>query len=210
VVHVDGSNDFRPKAEQRASDPSLEEMLRRARDARLGTRLGTNLPYDLSRVISLLTTNLAAIAQSWAQGWRYLVAGILIGVSLTCAVTQPWTVGSQDEHSSTASATAAPTATDTTVAVPPPPSTNEISALVRDYYDDESQLAGERVMTSVDGMQIQYQDAAQLTVCVEYDSALVSSPDMVDGTNTRTFTLAPGSNDVWQVMLMGESNSCSL
>jgi hypothetical protein len=100
VAQVDGSNDFRPKAEQRASDPSLEEMLRRARDARLGTRLGTMLPCDISRVISILTTNSAAIAQWWAQGWRYLIGGILIGVSLSSVVTHPRVAGNRDTQPS--------------------------------------------------------------------------------------------------------------
>jgi hypothetical protein len=189
---MDGSNDFHPEAKARASDPSLEEILRRARDARLGGRLGTNLPFDVSRRVSLLTANVVAIAHSWAQDWRYFVAGILIGVSLTCAVMQSWVAGNRDTQPSTASAPAAPIATDTAVPVSPPPTTDDISALVRDYYDHESQFAGERLLTAVDVVQIQYADATQLTACVEYDSALVSSPDMVDGTNSRTFTLASG------------------
>lgn len=92
----------------------------------------------------------------------------------------------------------------------PPPTPDEIASLSRYFYDNHSSAAGTYVLVDVMTVQIQSQNETQLTACLAFDFASVSSPDTIAGTDTRLFTLAPGSDGTWQVRDMYYSGSCSL
>ncbi len=103
--------------------------------------------------------------------------------------------------------TAVPTAPAAPTA-PPPPDIDTIVALAQDFYDDR--FFGTYVLLDATDSQIQSQDDTQLTACIAYEFASVSSPGTVAGTDTRAFTLAPEADGIWQVVEMGDPASCSL
>lgn len=220
---MDGSNDVHPESGYHAPDPSLEEMLRRARDARLGDARDNDVPtppaYGPAREQRV----------SRVRDWLLVVAGVLAGVLLSvCVIDVAATVSSWTAAVSPAAPTAAATATPAaptstptpfptatpvptaTAAIAVPPTADEIIRLVQDFYDNQGPYAGSYIMLDVTGLQIQSRDETQLTVCISYEAATVDAPDTAAASNTRPFTLAANSEGSWQVVAMGESGSCSI
>lgn len=219
---MDGSPDFRPEPAHRASDPSFEEMLRRARDARLGNAIDNDGPLPTAYVPP------ADWRDSRLWGWLLFAAGVLAGVLLSvCVVNVTTTVSSwRAEIAPPAAVTAlpaAPTSTPTpfptvtptatpfpTVTLTAPPTTVEIISLVQDFYDTQEPDGSSYLLLDVTGLQIQSQDELGLTACVSYGAASVNAPDTVAFSDTRLFTLAADSDGSWQVVQMDGSDSCSL
>lgn len=72
----------------------------------------------------------------------------------------------------------------------PPPTSDEIAAHARAYYNTRGPLANSDAMIDGPAAEIQSQDETQLTACIAFPFADVSSPDTVAGSDTRLFTLA--------------------
>jgi hypothetical protein len=236
---VDGSGDFRPEADQRASDPSLEDMLRRARDAHLGADLGATIG---NQYMARLHRHPTPERQVAPVGWRYsvvvFVVGLLVGVLVTRGVIQagklmrgtPAQRQNSAPHSSAASTvvptvpanTPLPTTTNTPVSTPTdmptatavpalqPPTIDEIVSVAQDFYNTLGPYAGTYVFTEATAVQIQSLDESQLTACIAFDFASVDSPDTVAGSDTRRFVLSPATDGTWQVVEMDSAASCSL
>ena len=173
---MDGSPDFRPEPARRAPDPSFEEMLRRARDARLGDAI------DSDGSMPAVYVPPADWRDSRLGGWLLFAAGVLAGVLISvCVVTVATTVSSWRAQvapaAPTATATAlpaaptstptpfptvTPTATPSPTATPavsaPPPTSDEIISLVQDFYDTQGPDASSYVLLDVTGLQIQSED----------------------------------------------------
>lgn len=221
------SDTFRPEAPHRVSDPSLEEMLRRARDAHLGETA------DLPRG-SHLTPEPAAprgAPTGWLHSSAVLVLGIVLGVLATVVVVQahgPATVPPGTAQTTatptvapptpTSTPTPLPTATDTPIPTPtatPTPSPTpyplgNIVGMAKAYYDQLGPNAGVDILQDVTGLAIQSQDSGQLTVCIAFDVAAIAAPGTTTGWGIRTFTLAPDSTGTWSVVQMGGPSSCNL
>lgn len=216
---MDGSNDVRPEPPRRASDPSLEDMLRRARDAHLGGESDTPPPNTAFHRFLRPSAPYGGDGPG-SGGWTLFLSGVIIGILLCYGIIQastnspslpPQTV---TQSTATAQPTTTPTATETPIptASPelylPPPTSAEIVALVQNYYDNYGPFAGTYVLVDVTTLQIDSSDEHQLTVCIAYDAATVTAPDTVVGSNTRLFTLLAAPEGSWQVVQMGGSNSC--
>lgn len=236
---MDGSDDFRLAAERRASDPSLEDMLRRAREARLGDTLPTTTADGQPTRFVPLTTNERHMAAVW---WRHSVVvfmvGMLIGALLACGVIQAdalvrgaSTPGQTTvQHTSPAPTVVPTTPADTPLPAPtntpaptptemptatlssasPPPTIDEIVSSAQDFYNTLSPDTGAYVFMDATAVQIQSLGATQLTACIAFDVASVTSPDTVTGSDTRSFVLELTGESAWQVVEMGSTASCSL
>jgi hypothetical protein len=228
-----GGENVGPERRRRASDPSLEEMLRRARDARLGddfddfTTSGTDMP----RFTPFPATGHRGHHDRRWRDRMLLVIGMGLCLLGGYTAAQVCTIASDIaswEQASFQTTTAAPTVTpaiptDTPFLAPTdvPTATpdlnspslltpDEITALAQDYYDNQGPFAGTYVMMDGPQIYIQGQDESQLTVCIVYDYAPVSSPDTIAGNDSRTLTLSPASDGSWQVVELGAHASCSL
>lgn len=229
-------DDFPAEPEHRVSDPSLEEMLRRARDVRLDDTLEA-AEADVPRFRPFATLA-GGVARGWLRDCALLVIGVLLGALVACTAVRVGTLGSSAATltqpttpniptstlpaAATTTPTPLPTPTSTPVptptlvptatvaAVPMLPTTNEIVSLVQAFYDNGSAFAGSYVLVNVTNMQLQQQEDAQLTVCIAYQVATVASPNTVADSNTRPFTLSPTTDGSWQVVQMGAGGSCSL
>lgn len=232
-----GSDDFRSERGHRASDPSLEEMLRRARDACLGGTLDTT-SVDAPRFTPFPTTESRAAFRGRWRDCALLVIGVLLGALVTCMAVRVGALASgvseqqltpvQSTPSSATPISAVPTdaplptptdtpvptptdmSTDTRYPDPPPPTADDIVSLAQHFYDNESLFAGIYVMMNGPKVQVQSQGETQITVCIAYDYASVASSDTVVGNDTRTFTLCPDSIGTWHVAAIGDAASCSL
>lgn len=228
---MDGSDDFRPEAEQRASDPSLADMLRRAREAPLGgARQDTIGRAEPAHLTPRLTGARWSAPALWLHSCAVLVLGILLGVLATTATVQAGLMGSW-RQAPAATQTVPISASQSPAADPPPPTAappdaswptatpnprlallgvGDVVALARDFYDYQSPYAGVYVLRDVTGLAIQRPEPAQLTVCMAYEYAPITAPDAVAGTDTRLFTLRQASDGTWRLLGMGGSGSCSL
>lgn len=236
---MDGSDDFRPEAEQRASDPSLADMLRRARAARLGDTPPTTPADGQSARFVPLTTNERHVASVWwLQSVVVFMVGMLIGVLLACGVIQAGMLvrGAPMQGQTTAQHTAPvpplvptmpadtplPATTNTPVPTPTeiptattspassPPTIDEIVASAQDFYNTQGPDTGAYVFVDATAVQIQSLDATQLTACIAFNIASVASPNTVTGSDTRSFVLEPSSDGTWHIVGMGSAASCSL
>lgn len=205
-------DDF-PAEPQRAPDPSVEEMLRRARAVRLDDAHGaayTSAPHFRPFAAEEGQPALGG----WLRDCALLVIGVLLGALVACTairvgtlVSSPSTLvqpASQNTPTTappaTTTATPLPTPTDTpspsptvvptatAAAIPTPPTTNEVVSLVQAYYDNDSPFAGTYVLVNITNMQLQHQDDSQLMVCIAYQVATAASPVTVADSNTRPFT----------------------
>lgn len=185
---MDGSDDVRPATQRHASDPSINEMLRRARDVQLGGHRATN---------------------GWWFSGLALLAGILLGALGTVAVSSSGMTARTPQATPSSAPTTLPRATPapTPLAVP---SIAEIVAQVQAYYDNAPPFAGNYLLIGITGIDVQRQDDTQLTACIAYVVVNIASPATLAGGNTRLFTLAAASDGSWQVTQMGAPDSCSL
>ena len=78
-----------------------------------------------------------------------------------------------------------------------PPIIDEILSLAQDYINNQSVYAGSYVMVGESAVQIQSQDDAQLTACIEFDLALVAAPATVSGAD---MCLYAESSQQWRVV----------
>ncbi|WIG58314.1 MAG: hypothetical protein OJF49_001059 [Ktedonobacterales bacterium] len=221
---------FPPEPRRRASDPSLEEMLRRARDTPLDDGMEP-IGQPAPRLRPLPSQ-----PQLWRQGaalpsrvvfWIGVMVGAL--VMYLAIRAQPFAGSAAPQppaaQYATATATAAPpiptdtplptpTPTDVPTATPvptvSPPPTDGIVALAKAYYDQQGPFAGSYVLLDATAVQIQSQSDNQLTVCIAYEVATLAAPDTVADTGTRTFTLVAANDGTWQVVQMGGTGSCSV
>lgn len=219
---MDGSNDFRPEAAHRASDPSIEEMLRRARDAPLDDTVGA--PHrQAPHLTPFSAMSSARVRTGILPGRIVFLAGVLVGVLMvymvvragvliSSAVTPAQPVAQPASTATTfvsPTATPLPTPTDVPTA-PVAPTADEIVALAQQFYDNLTPFAGTYVFVDATAAEVESQNATQLTACIVYEYAATASPDTIIGTDTRLFTLILASDCSWQVMGMGSSGSCSL
>lgn len=149
---MNGNRDGRPEPAQRASDPSLEEMLRRARAARLGDETGYDRPASPAHLPP---------PGDWHDrrlwGWLLFVAGVLAGVlvsicvasvaatvsswSAPVALSTPPATATAIPATPTSTPTPLPTVTPTATAVAlAPPTTDEIVTLAQAFYDNQAPI----------------------------------------------------------------------
>lgn len=228
---MDDNNNVRPGPKRRASDPSLEDMLRRARDARLGdTRDLPSLDWPMQANLHPATTPSAP--RPLFGSWALLLVGVLLGMLLSYGVVQ-WSRPPRDDALQSPSTTAtlspvaapptatpvptdtpSPTPTDAPTAptstVPLPPSVEEIVSLARDFYDRWPPHVGTHMLVDSAIVQVQSQDNVHITACIAFDVATVATPYTQVGQDTRLFTLVPTIDGTWQVTGMYYSGSCSL
>lgn len=81
--------------------------------------------------------------------------------------------------------------------------------MVQNFYDSQGPDASSYVLLDVTNLQIESQDETELTACVSYEAASVNAPDTMALSDTRLFTLAVDSDGSWQVVQMGNSDSCN-
>ncbi len=217
-----GSDDLRPEARRHAPDLSVEEMLRRARGARLGET--PQLPIaDVQppRFMPFSTGEQRLVPGEWLHSSAVLMLGLLLGICFTFALVH---AGASENNPAPTPVVAQlpPTPTDTPVprptdtplpaptAAPSYPTADQIVSLAQDYIDNQSEYAGSYVMTGQALLQVQSQDETQLSVCMQFGLASVDTPDIVVLTDTRLFVLSPDINESWHVVETGDSASCSL
>ena len=110
--------------------------------------------------------------------------------------------------------TSMPTPTDTPTPTPniiATPTNTDVQAAVTSYYNNTSYWAGQRVIKQIDNVTYESETGTssqpKLTVCVRYEFANISSPDVTADTTQRYFYLEY-NNDSWTVTNMGDWMSC--
>jgi hypothetical protein len=209
-----GGNDFdsEPRSRRHASEPSLTEMVRRARDARLG-------PTHTPRFTTNSLAERHAVHGRWFTVVALLVLGILIGAVFTAMVGQlsartgsastPQTSISQ-YATTVPTDTPLPTFTPTVVPASPLTSTTAILAALRDYIDIQSIYAGTYELTAAAIVQERWQDETHLTACIAFDMTTIAAPDIVVTYDIHPVTFVRDSDGAWQVVELFYSGSCSL
>ena len=93
----------------------------------------------------------------------------------------------------------------------PYPSYSDAEAAIKYYYANGSDFRGKNSIQNFDTLTYNPQtgpvDQPQFLACAQYTFALVSSPDVTDGTARHTFTFQYG-NVGWSVIDIGNWNSC--
>lgn len=91
------------------------------------------------------------------------------------------------------------------------PSYNDAESAISYYYTNKSDFRGKNIIQHFDsityGRFVGPSDQPQFMACAEYQFALVSSPDVTQGTARHTFTFQY-TNHSWGVIDMGNWNSC--
>ncbi len=107
-----------------------------------------------------------------------------------------------------------PTPTDTPTPTPniiATPTNTDVQTAVTSYYNTTSYWAGQRVIKQIDtityGAETGTSSQPKLTVCVRYEFADISSPNVTADTTQRYFYLEY-DNDSWTVTNMGDWMSC--
>ena len=222
---MDDSNDVRPRSAHHASDPSLEDMLRRARDAHLG---GTHhLPsLDQPMQANLRPATTPSGTRPLFGGWALMLVGILIGMLLSYGVVQ-WSRTPRDDAQQSPSPTTAlspvtapptatpvptntPTPTDAPTAAPLPVTATELAALAQRFYDTIGPYAGTYVLMDTPALQTISSDSTHMTLCVAYQYASAADPNTAVGSDARWFRYTFSSTGGWAVEAMGPAASCSL
>jgi hypothetical protein len=89
-------------------------------------------------------------------------------------------------------------------------SQDDVAALIRQYYNCCGTDEGQYVIAQIDAVQLSPIDASDIAACAQYEYAAVADPNTAQGTDTRTFTLSSPDGVTWQVIGMGDPESCSL
>lgn len=220
---MDGRHDVRPARQHRASDPSLEDMLRRARDARLGDDQ-TTPPY--TNPFGVLASGPIPLPETspQARSVALFLVGVMVGILLCYGLIQANASPTTDTTSPQApiptqsAATALPTSMPT--ATPPPTDTptpfpttitaTELAALAQRFYDTLGPDAGTYVLMDTPTLLTISADSTNMTLCVAYQYATVADPNTAVGSDARWFRYTFTTTEGWSVQAMGPAASCSL
>jgi len=84
---------------------------------------------------------------------------------------------------------------------------SQIKSMISSYYNTKGVWAGQYVIKQIDQVKSLSQNDTKSILCVTYQYAYPSRPDLSQGSDRRTFLLQYVQNS-WQVINMGEHLSC--